>query len=188
MRSVPASLADPRPAFEPHRPVGFPPSRRTKDYYIYAPTVTPSVRRPPHHLCSILIYCPRVTRAASNSASYDKEAVDPSLASGNGVYLVRGALRRSRAGVLLGWSAQLSRCRDGRRSAAILLQCDACSRCHDDNTHRVGGREERTHMQQDKDSILYWRPKRSASERADSNIYITTPRIFCATKVTLTRH
>ena len=64
------------------RPVGFPSSQRAKHYYIYAPTSTPSVRRPPLHLCSNLIYCPRVTRAASNSASHAKEAVDPSLASG----------------------------------------------------------------------------------------------------------
>ena len=84
------------------RPVGFPSSQRAKHYYIYAPTAAPSglhlptstssVRRPPRHLCSILIYYRRVTRAASNSASYDKEAVGPSLASGKGVYLVRGLL------------------------------------------------------------------------------------------------
>ena len=80
------------------RPVGFPSSQRAKHYYIYAPTSASSVRRPPRHLCSILIYYRRVTRAASNSASYDKEAVGPSLAFGKGVYLVRRALRRSRLG------------------------------------------------------------------------------------------
>ena len=43
VRSVPASLADPQPAFGSHRPVGLSSSRRTKHRYIYAPTSTPSV-------------------------------------------------------------------------------------------------------------------------------------------------
>ena len=34
-------------------------------------------------------------------------------------------------------------------------------------------------MQQDKESILCWRRKRSASERADSNIYYHTKIILC---------
>ena len=99
------------------RPVGLPSSQRAKHYYIYAPTSAPSMSRPSLHLCADrrAIWAPssnfhfictptaapsvfhldlllRVTGAASNSASYDKEAVGPSLASGKGVYLVRGLL------------------------------------------------------------------------------------------------
>ena len=53
-------------------------------HFICTPTAAPSVLH--------LDLLPRVTGAASNSASYDKEAVGPSLASGKGVYLVRGLL------------------------------------------------------------------------------------------------
>ena len=71
---MPASLADPQPLLEP--------PTRGIILHLGGLSFTPSVLQPPLHLCSNFIYCPRVIGLASNSVSPAKEAVDPSLASG----------------------------------------------------------------------------------------------------------